>query len=355
MVFFWPNMMAYKPQELFVQYGAFIFFGISLFVPAKRQVSNYLMALLFAYCLFQTLLNNFDPTSRMTLVNIFLGLVTVKIIAERVTLDFKQLGWLFIFFAIVNLIWVSLQYFDKDPIFTNMFYDKMKHVDIVGFMGARFALGCVSALISPFIFAVSPWFCVLLLPLLYFAKASTAMIAFAASFMFQMWFKSRKLFVLLGLGLMAVSFIFVKFYDSPGGQFMKRIHVWSAGIRVLKMKPWFGHGLGKWESTGFVTIQENGEPEKWVWAHNDFLQFTFETGFLGLIFLYAYLKNFFRKVVFCDTRSQVVFAAFISLVIISFFHFPFHIGRLAGISLFILAIMEATTSRVCDEKNCMAV
>jgi hypothetical protein len=166
MAFFWPNMAAYKPQELFFQYSVFIFVGISFIVPIKREVQNKTLAILFFFMMAHTLLMHYEPQARMALVNTFLGVLAIKIIAERVCLNFKKIGILFLGFVFLNLFWIVLQMMNKDPIFTNLFYQNMPEIDHVGFMGARFALGCMAALVLPFIYYLHPAFCIFLIPLL---------------------------------------------------------------------------------------------------------------------------------------------------------------------------------------------
>ena len=163
MAFFWPGMMAYKPQELFFQYSAFALLGISFMVPIKREVQNKTLSLLFFFMMAHTLLFHFEPSARMTLVNVFLGVLVIKIVAERVSLNLKKIGTLFLCFVILNDLWVGLQLMDKDPIFTNVFFNNMPQIDHVGFMGARFALGCMAALTLPFIYYLHPVFCIFLL------------------------------------------------------------------------------------------------------------------------------------------------------------------------------------------------
>jgi O-antigen ligase len=126
----------------------------------------------------------------------------------------------------------------------------------------------------------------------------------------------------------------------PSGSFFTtRFPVWGAGISYLKGQPWFGLGLGSWLRTAFVTVGANGAQEQWTWAHNDFLQWGYEVGIAGVIMLWLWIKN-----LFVNQRNRLLIGAFSTLCIIAFFHFPFHIARLAGLGCFIIACLEAQRS-----------
>lgn len=352
-ILYWPGIMAYKPQEIFIQYSAVCFFGLSLFVPRRRTTSNVFLAIILFYALFHTLLLHFEDRSRLQMMNMFLGVVIIKVIAERIKLDVSSIGRLYIGFAVLNIGMMIFQYFDLDPIFTNVNFDKMQHVEMVGFLGSRFALGCIGALITPFIFTVSPWACLIVVPLLIVGKSSTAVAAALFCFMFLMWFKNRFVFWSLVLFFIGGAIYYVVFIDAPSGQFAKRFKVWWLGLHMLRGNPLLGHGLGSWLTSGIRSVQENGEPEHWSWAHNEYLQYMFETGVIGIITLYAYFKNFIKKIDLNILTQRTMVASFLCMAAISVFHFPFHIGRLASICLLTFALMEAQTSNV--EPNYCAV
>jgi len=342
-VFYWPGMSFYMPQEAFIQYSAYIWLAISWVVPAKRKISNAFMAALLAYCVLHTFFVSFDVPGRLTLMNLFLGILTIKIIAERLDFGFKKIGKLFLCLVAFNIGLMALQFVNIDPIFSSMNYDKMPQVDIVGFMGIRFALGLLAAIVLPFIYALSPWYCLALVPLFICSKASTTIGAGAISFLYLAFFRHRKAFWVLMPTVIGACAYYIIFKDLPTGEFDKRLKIWWAGIAVLKTHPYFGYGLGHWNVTKFVTIQENGQPQQWAWAHNEFIQFLFEQGIAGALFLYAYFKDMFRNFKL-NYNGHIISACLLSLFICSFFHFPFHVGRFAGIGIYILALAQAHRS-----------
>ena len=342
MIFFIPNQQFYVPQMLFIQYSAILFFALSLFIPKKREISNKTIAFVLIYAVFHTILYSFTPESKMTMINLFFGMVILKTVGERVDLEPRKLGNFFLWFVFANIVWLILQTLDIDPIFTMIHQENQMKIDHTGLLGSRFALGCIGALMLPFIYSVNPWMCVAVVPLLIEGKSSTAILGAVSAFMFLTYFKNKKMFWIL-LSVLSIGAVAFMFRDGSEGM-MKRLNVWSAGIQVLRGKPWFGFGLGNWEAIHFTGIQKNGQPEVWSWAHNEFFQYTFEQGLVGAVLLYAYIKSIFKGFLF-NRNSTVVYASLISLFTISFWHFPFHLGRLAGISLLILAYAEVYRSK----------
>lgn len=335
--FYWPNMIALHPQMVFLHYGIMGLFGVSLISSRLRNTKSLFLGLVLIYALCHTVLWHFDIPSRKVLINFFMGFVMVKIVSEYSNLDYKSYGKVFFWFAIFNLAWMVLQKTGNDPIFSPIPQEGVSWTDTVGFFNARYAAGCYAVLTLPFVYALSPYACLVLLPLAVVGKSSTVILAFSASFLLLSWFRNRKLFWFSSFFLVLGAFFYVFYFDMPSGQFNKRFEVWKTGVRYLKDHIWLGFGLGGWAEAKFVGIQGNGKPEEWLWAHNEFLQYLFELGLIGGLFLFGYFRELHKKM----NRSLVPLAAFMNLMIVSFAHFPFHVGRLAGFSAFIIGLMEA--------------
>lgn len=340
MVFFLPGQLSYGPQEAFFQYGTMALFALSLFVPAKRKVSNLGLALIFAYAILHTVLFSYTETSRYALLNVFFGVVLLKITAERISFNMKLFGGLLLGFCAWNLALIALQQANIDPIYSSVHPENMTQVDVVGFLGSRFCLGILGALALPFVYSYKKWCALCLLPLLYYSKSSSCVIAFFVSFMVVVWFWHKSIFWPLLIASLIAACFYVFRIDMPSGEFGKRLSVWTAGINILKNKMWFGYGLGVWKELHFVGIQGNGQPEEWAWAHNEYMQLWFEQGVIGMGLLFFYFKNLF-KYFYLDNDGVIILSAFVGLLIVSFFHFPFHLGKFAGLCVFVLALIEA--------------
>ena len=336
MVFYVPGEFAYIPQEVFFQYGAIGFLFMSFFVPARRKIYNWRLGLLLFYVLLSVLAIHNTAAAKYSLMNVLLGSIIIKTVAERVDLDFSGLGKFFTAFCILNIMQLSLQVMNIDPIYTMVNLQNQTVIDHTGFLNSRFALASVAVLMLPFMYAASPVYIIAALPLLWFGKSSICIGAAALAILYLLWKEHRRAFWLLISAILIPAAVYIFFYDMPNGQFLKRFPVWLKGVEVLKLQPWFGTGLGNWATVGFVTVQENGQPETWVQAHNDILQWTFELGIGGMVLLWIWMRNLLESV-----RRHVPLIACLSLILVSFLHFPFHIARLAGIGCFVLAVMEA--------------
>lgn len=349
--FYLPGQQSYGPQEQFFQYGVMGMLGIGYFVPRRREVENVFIGVILIYALLQTLFFHFQPTNVKILANLFLGLFLIRELAERIDIDFKKVGNLLAVFCAFNVLWIILQMNNIDPVFSSVNPDKTTVVDIVGWMGLKSNLGTLAALSFPFIFTANPFNAIIVIPLLWFGHSSAAIASVLTTLLFMLWFKSKRAFLVALILAGAAGILYVLKVDAPTGEFEKRFPVWFAGIRYLSgSNPILGVGLGAWAETHFTTIQNNGEPQTWVWAHCEWVQWIFEMGLVGAVALYAYFKNLFGKISIRNERHVLALSILIPLLITSAIHFPWHIARFAGLSCFMLACAEA----LLVEKECYA-
>ncbi len=321
----------YAPQEMWFQYGVLFICALSWFVKAERKVTNAYFGAILVYALANTIFMHFQPECRIKLLNFFFGAILIKEVSERVDLNFKHIGNLFALFCAFNVFWIGLQIKHVDPIFTSMFPQNMKEVDVVGFMGLKANLGVLAAVCAPFIYYSNPFNLIICLPLLYFSQSSTAVAAFVITVLFMLWFDNHKLFFIISGLLIPAGLYYILKIDAPTGQFSKRLNVWGAGINYLAgTSPWFGNGLGAWGATKFTTMQENGQPQVWIWAHNEYLQFGFELGICGIVLMYAFFKDMAKQLCLRVSEHRQAVAIMIPVLAVSIFHFPFHLGRFAS-------------------------
>lgn len=336
-MFYMTNVRGNEPYEMYIQYSALFFIALSFIYQPIRAVRMKWLGFLALYALCHTVMFKFEPVTRKALLNAFLGLVMLKTFAERTDCSAKEYGkWLF-WFACFNCLWLfAYQMNDIDPIFSSFNAVARPEVDVVGFVQFAHVLGAVGAFSVPFIFSFSPLACVAVVPLLFFGKSSSCVAAAVLSFLYLSFFKSKKLFWLSLVGVLCGA-LYVLAFDMPGGQFGKRLDTWNTAIHYWKDYLWFGYGLGTWASMDVVVIMENGMPERWIWVHNEFIQLGFELGLVAVLLLFAWLRGLFSGI----RKAPIAVALFFTVCAVSFFHFPFHLGKLAGISIFTLAFLEA--------------
>lgn len=340
-----PLAFGYSSQELFFRFGALLVFGISLFLKPIRTSDFKWFAGFMILSFLGLHFGGFDQLSSRAVLNIVCGILFAKTVADYC--DQRNIN-IFCYWFLAVLIWNLIaciqQWFRHDPLFSMPV--NLGHKDMmVGFMRMKVHLGCLAALLSPFLFFLSPVFVLISIPMLCVANSSVAVASFVISICFLVFFRFKKrYFVLLMISLFALGAFYVLKFDMPGGQFSERFKVWeytySAG---LKTHPFVGNGAGSFYKLGISTAQETSkELLGWFWAHNEFIQSFFEFGFIGLFIIGMYLRQVFKGFwKFRDDRNlQLFFSSILVVIAVSFFHFPFHLGRLVGVCLFSMGMFQ---------------
>lgn len=349
----------YASQELYFRYGVFLLLFLSMFVTPLRRCKYGWIAWFFVYSAITSLFMGFDAQIRRQLLNIACGAIFFKICAEYLrTNDLKKFGFWFCAVCGWNLSLCIQQYLGRDPLFTKP--ANLGHADMmVGFLKMKVHLGAMVAIMAPFILSCSWILGLLCLPLIYWSNSSAAVLCFVTSAcgmaifwalngrFYRKTIASLVLAIILGSGVYYVAKV-----DAPGGQFTERFKVWEATYSLgLKNNLFFGSGVSGFAKLNMSTDQKTvSERLVWTWAHNEYIQAFYEFGMvgIGLIFLYVWgcLKAFFRN--WYDSEIQVIFFSLLSVFIISFLHFPFHIARLAALCLFVMGLYQARVSDLED-------
>lgn len=346
--------MGYMAQELFFRYGVFFVFAFSLFMKPVRSAQLGLFAIFSVYAILLGINCGFDIQTRRSLLNLCTAFVFVKSISDYFETDNLKIVGLWILGVILfNSAFCVQQYFKCDPLFQASSASLGFKDSIVGLMKAKVHLGTLVAIVSPFIFNLVPLSVVLAVPLLCVANSSAAIAAFALSIGLLAYFRARKAVFFTSLILIVVaSAFYVMRYDMPGGQFQERFKVWNAVYGIaLTSHPFVGNGIGSFAKLNLESEQAtSSELLTWSWAHNEYVQAFYEFGAIGLAIIFFYVKETFKDFwrFKKDRNLQAIFASLLSVFIISIFHFPFHIGRLAIPCLFTMGLFEA---RIKDLKN----
>lgn len=345
----------YMVQELFFRYGALAVIAFSLFSKPKRTVNIATLGFIFLYLLLTSAMFSFDVASRRVLLNFAIAILFYKTVAEHSDLDLKSAGVWFFFIMLANYAMMALQYFRADPLYNSAFDYLPNYHELVGFLGLQPHVGSMAAILAPIIFFVNPLLVCLLLPMLWMTKNSTAVAVFVVIMSVIAHRKLPKLWFFVLMSLLIVSgAIFVICFDMPGGEFSRRFVVWHQALsHFLKTSPYFGIGLGTFAKLAPQMQISDHQVLVWTWAHNDFLQFTFEAGILGIGIVVYYLRTMFQRFNACifSDKSFFLFMSFVSICGIAFMHFPFHLGRFVPICIFIMATFHAQTHEDLDEAN----
>jgi len=266
--------------------------------------------------------------------------------------EIKKFSFWFFWILFANLALILFQFCGYDPIFVNVIDGTKGHGDPVGFMGIAPHLGSFAAILSPLLMMVHPLLCLMALPLIFFSHNSTAVLAIVIGLLFLLKFEVRKsIWISLIILICSLAAGYIIFYDMPGGEFQRRFVIWYQGLSyTLKTSPFFGVGLGSFGRMAPITI--DGESRlMWTWAHNEYLQFFFESGIFGLTILFSFIFRLFNKfkASFQDRSVRMLFASFLAILIISICHFPFHLGRFSGFCIAIIALLSIKMFEVQNE------
>lgn len=339
----------YVTQELFFRYGALFLILVGCSLTHLRSVKPYLLLSLFACFFVFALMNGLSIHERRHLLNLGIAIVLIKTIAENADESiYKVIGVSFLLVVLVNLAFCVFQYFGVDGL--HSFDPRLGKADRVsGLMKIKVHLGVLSAIAAPFLVELSPFLVVVALPLLYFGKSSAAVAGLIISLFALLFLRVKKRYAfLISAMMLAVGAFYVIFFDMPGGQFDARFEVWSlVFFTALKMSPIIGSGIGSFAQVGFATGQETvSDNLVWLWAHNEYLQVFFEGGIIAIFLIFMYLRNSFSDFFLYRERRhfQTVFASFLVILGVSFFHFPMHIARLAIPCVVVLALLERERS-----------
>ena len=329
-----------------MRYGIFFIFAFSLCLKPLRACNLKWLAALFIYCIFLSVLNGFDIQMRRSMLNLFSGFLFVKIVSDHFqSSSLKKIGYWLLAILILNCAFSAQQYFKVDPLFTTDPNLGPKD-SIAGLFKNKVHLGVFISIISPFIFNIFPPLALVPVPLLCASNSSTAIVSFLISIGFLIYFRVRKLFFLIFIAVLAVSASFYVWkYDAPGGQFGERFKIWNAVYSIaLTTHPYVGNGIGSFARLNLQSTQKTTDQKlEWVWVHNEYLQAFFEFGAMGLAIIFFYVKDCFAVFIkhYQDNNLKVIFSSLVAVFILSFFHFPFHIARLAIPSLFVMGLFHA--------------
>lgn len=266
------------------------------------------------------------PKSMFEMFTLSFSLLAIPLIARLHSRQREIVVKVLLVMVGIQAMWVVLQYFHLDPIFEYRRFDGVKFVnmdDTVGFSASHNQIGLYFASTLPLVLAYFPW----IIPFCVFGLwNSTTSFAWVGSFIGVMFYTSqwnREIVkVVLGFSLIC-SWVFWGGYDGLNKQvFYERFGLWKQTIsqvyhgqaemrkndnkNVITCNPLFGFGLGNFMRISPHTQEwwfldsSTGAMEKqghvYAHAHNDYVEWFFETGYLGLVImigtLFSYLNRF---------------------------------------------------------------
>lgn len=376
------------------------FFQISLIVLIGILHINKYVGLFLLWATFQFLFFERIPIASLHLQNLFFAALLYHMVAIYCKRDhIKKYLWAIYGILIFNMLWIPLQMADIDPIWSMANKENQAVMsEFPSWFSLPAFLGNYAAVSIPLSLFLAWPLAIFGIAGLWFSKSTFSVVAAYLAILFFYWFRKRLVFWIL-LVVLGIGVVFCIATDLPGGQFNRRLKIWDLITRKAVHKQFFGYGIGSYsnkytflegtpshdvrmvstriqmldfahdqaakrgdkelvdfikdiatkkKNTNLFQIAKKFQThdmdiEIWGQAHNEYLQVFFENGIFGVIIIMLYLidigKRFLRYGT-KNTSTYALMASFIAILIVAFGHFPFHVARLAGPFIVIMAFLD---------------
>jgi len=290
----------------------FLSLGISVFIWKFNKI----LSLLSLFCLISSFfIAQLSPRAIVLLFQVNLSLLACYGISKLDSKNRKIIVWGIFELVTLQLAWVTLQYFNLDPIFKSII--NPGHSELVGFNGAKDQMGSFFAITFPVVLYCCPILAPLPIIAIILSKSSFAFISAIIAGLIYLSYTNRAYYKIFIVFVLLSSMIFFgKAEKIKSADIFTRANVWRyAAIATvegkidlenngqklqLKTNPIWGYGLGNFlRIFPFVPQTQNGVGngfnfvnEKFEHAHNDYVEIFFEFGYLGLALISLFFLSF---------------------------------------------------------------
>jgi hypothetical protein len=242
--------------------------------------------------------------------------------------------------ALVNVLFVILQFFDIDPLTKA----KTGGPDIpVGLLTNRNEVSALLAFSVPAFFRDRwRWFIPLVLIGLVLTKSMGGIGAVAAGMIFYFGVHGYK-FVPIATALTVLVVYAVIFDKNLFNAFTSRYEAIVTTLKYYSQHWLFGSGIGHFKVQMGKEFINHVPGKTWYAVHNEYVQGLFEMGVAFPLLVVGYFVGIYRRLdrLFLHLSPAVIpLTALVIIAINSMVHFPFHIAPTALIALTWLAILE---------------
>lgn len=305
--------------------------AISFNVTPKRQVKLGYPGLLLLLALI-TLAMSFLYYKLLIIFYCCIGFMTIKVMAERLEDNFiKKLGYFMAAFCAASIVYVQMQLHGLDTVYQPTFQD------FGGSFGKPWALGCMAVMAIPFIWNVNKFLCILPGILVYYSHSSSCVLAACIVLICLL----PRRYCLFGLGFLVIAVSSYIWYE--GEIESHRLQVWKNVWPYAMERPIHGHGIGSFLHGAFLHITGTGISKNyhhWPWLHNEFYQYFYEQGIIGLSILAAWLISLLL------IEDKIIRIALLGFCIVCFFHPVMHWGRLIFFGCLIITLAEIAKTKM---------
>lgn len=289
----------------------------------------------FLFCsIVSTIYPFYSTRSCLTFINICTGLAWMTLLSMTVEkCDITTLYNGICIAACINLLWMILQMYGKDPLFVAS--KTYGDAPIVGLMGNRNFSSAFFAFCFPaFLRKKWAWLIPVVIFGLFLSKSGGGPIAVMAGI--AAYFLPFYIFSLIFI----FSCIWYILLSNDAGMF-ERLKMWRHGIKLSAQHWAMGSGIGHWGEV-FKRFYLNGETSTWYsYAHNEYIQGFFEMGISFIVCFIGFITNIISRI----ERKSLYFMALVIIFVNCMINFPMHVAPTAMIALTWIAIFEISTRK----------
>jgi len=336
-----PGLNIWQQQQQFVQIGIVVLFCCSFFLKQNRvKIKNIPLAMLVCYVGIRTAENWFTatlakglPFPSLQFLN-FLYLIIFyvlcvqylnkKSIAQIVKwLSYSALG--VAFFCVLEVFGVA-QFVKELP---NIYHPDKTKVFVTGMLGNPTLISGYLAMCLPLFFGKKAFnilsMSLIWIILLFYTgqTESVSLVGIVVGLVVSLYYLSqvskRIFFCIASSFLLIIPFVYGKI-DTTIFAFSGRLAVWQKYLELSKNTFVFGKGLGSVE----ILSTQIGKfaNYRWTHLHNDFFEFTFNLGLVGLLLILYCIVEYFRVKVKLDKSGLVLKTIFVGFLVNCLFIFP---------------------------------
>lgn len=291
--------------------------------------------------------------------------------ASRLNCSFNMLSCTIVAIAVMESLIFCSQLLGFDPVLgllknisTN--YAAVRHVGPAGTIGNPNIFGGFMALSLPFAWYImrdsrlSVIIILLINAFIVLSNSSTALGSSAIGIFVLAFLTKDKKIIILSVLIAIIGLVWFFGFDKGLYELSGKLQATGEGARLLTWKstilawtkhPFIGWGPGSWNND-WTKIKCAECWWDWSHAHNEFLEFIYETGLIGFALLSCYLFSLLNRARYLSNNPEV--NALICLVAISatlcLGSFPMHLAATATTIIVGVARLEATCQH--DKKAC---
>lgn len=380
---FYSQLTMGSPQMRHQQWDCYAVFTVLVMAMMIRNifVSSFLLLSLAHFFFFQ---NPFSET------HLFQTVVSSLVFYVFSTYEIKNYKETLLGLFILNISMATVQHLGLD-VYTWMTWSEN------GMLGLPAYLGIFSALVTPLVCTISPWFLVLGIIGVFWSKSMFCVLALSVSMFFyglRFWDK-RVLLLLVSLGLLVIP---LALQDNHVQQSSRRLPVWKMVASKAFRNPFFGWGMGSFDQQMVLEFNDKGKrqwfqakevPEnyeaisaklydiqaqtgeiqvpyghdkdsinqqlshirsrgieiyRWDSPHSHYLDVFFGYGFIGMFLLIGFIREklsmIYSTFLCLDKECIALGCSFIALLIVSLVHFPLSVAKLNVICVALIGALD---------------